>query len=243
MNALRRLSACAAAFVFLGAFAHASDDHGDPVAATPYFPGKTLTQSVQAGFTPDSALAVLKAGNARFVSGKTLRRHHKSAIGKTALGQYPYASVLGCIDSRAAPELVFDQGIGDLFTARVAGNVVNEDILGSLEYASKAAGSRLVVVLGHTGCGAVKGACDGAQMGNLTMLLDKIKPSVNAASTPGEHNSKNHAFVDEVTELNVKDVIKNIREKSAILKELEDQGKIKIVGALYDTSNGRVLWY
>lgn len=221
----------------------AADDHGGPVKAEPYAPGKTLTKSVQAGITPDGAINILKAGNGRFTSGKTLRRDHKKQVTQTALGQYPFASVLGCIDSRAAPEVVFDLGVGDIFTARVAGNAVNEDILGSLEYAAKVAGSRVIVVLGHTSCGAIKGACDNVKMGNLTGLLDKFKPAVAAAKTPGERSSKNHAFVDEVTELNVKQVVQNIRDKSPILKELEDGGKIKIVGALYDTSNGKVIWY
>lgn len=223
--------------------AFAADDHGGPVHPEAYAPGKTLTRNVQAGITPDSALAILKAGNARFVSGKLLPRNPKKQVSQTALGQFPFASVVACIDSRSAPEHVFDLGVGDVFTARVAGNTVNEDILGSLEYASKVAGSRLVVVLGHTNCGAIKGACDGVKLGNLTTLLEKFQPAVHAASTPGERNSHNHAFVKEVTELNVQQTIQTIRSKSPILKELEDQGKIKIVGALYDTASGKVAWY
>ncbi|MDK2123564.1 carbonic anhydrase family protein [Parachitinimonas caeni] len=213
------------------------------VEAKPYTPGATLTQSVQASITPDSALDILKAGNARFVAGKPLRRDLKKMVTQTALGQFPYASVVGCIDSRAAPEVVFDQSVGDIFTARVAGNTVNEDILGSLEYAAKVAGSRLVVVLGHTSCGAIKGACDDVKMGNLTTLLDKLKPAVEATKTTGERNSKNHGFVHAVTESNVKMVVQTIRDKSQILKDMEAAGQIKIVGALYDTSNGKVTWY
>lgn len=220
-----------------------ADDHGGPVTPKPYTTGATLTKSVQASITPDKAIAILKDGNLRFAADKPLKRHLKARVQTTALGQFPFASVVGCIDSRAAPELVFDQSVGDIFVARVAGNTINEDILGSLEYASKVAGSRLVVVLGHTGCGAIKGACDDVKMGNLTTLLEKFKPAVAAASTPGEHNSHNHAYVDEVTELNVKQVVQRIRDQSAILKALEDEGKIKIVGALYDTSNGKVTWY
>ncbi len=236
------LAAAIFALSFSG-FIAAADDHGGPVAAKPYKPGITMTKEVQAGITPDSAISILKSGNGRFVAGKPAVRNVKKNITQTALGQYPFASVVGCIDSRAAPELVFDQSIGDLFVARVAGNIVNEDILGSLEYAAKVAGSRAVVVLGHTSCGAVKGACDGVKMGNLTTLLDKISPAVAATKTSGERNSKNHKFVDDVTEMNVQLVIKTIREKSPVLKELEDSGKIKIVGALYDTSNGKVMWY
>lgn len=221
----------------------AADDHGGPVTAKPYKPGITMTKAVQAGITPDSAIGILKAGNARFLANKPLARNLRQKVTQTALGQFPFASVLGCIDSRAAPEVVFDQSVGDIFTARVAGNTVNEDILGSLEYAAKVAGSRLIVVLGHTNCGAIKGACDNVKMGNLTTLLDKIAPAVAAVSTSGERSSKNHQFVDEVTEMNVELVIKAIREKSPILKELEDGGKIKIVGALYDTASGKVAWH
>lgn len=220
----------------------AADDHGGPVAAKPYRAGVTMTKAVQAGITPETAIDILKSGNRRFAAGKPLARNTRQLVTQTALGQYPFASVLGCIDSRAAPELVFDQNIGDIFTARVAGNTVNEDILGSLEYAAKVAGSRLVVVLGHTNCGAIKGACDGVKMGNLTTLLDKLAPAVSAVQTSGERSSKNHQFVDDVTEMNVDLVIRNIRDKSPILKELEDTGKIRIVGAVYDTASGKVAW-
>lgn len=220
-----------------------ADDHTGAIKPEPFAPGKTLTKNIQAGITPDRAIAILKEGNDRFAAGKPLRRDYKKQVNQTALGQYPFASFVACIDSRSTPEQVFDLGVGDAFSARVAGNTVNEDILGSLEYASKVAGSRLVVVLGHTSCGAIKGACDDVKMGNLTALLDKFKPAVTATKTPGEHNSKNHQFVHDVTELNVKQTVDAIRTKSPILKEMEDQGKIKIVGALYDTSSGKVLWY
>lgn len=239
---LKPLSAALLAVALCGA-ATASDDHGGPVVAKPYKPGIAMTKAVQAGITPDSAIAILKAGNGRFVAGKPLARNVRQLVTQTALGQFPFASILGCIDSRAAPELVFDQSVGDVFAARVAGNTVNADILGSLEYASKVAGSRLIVVLGHTNCGAIKGACDGVKMGNLTTLLEKFSPAVAAVSTTGERNSKNHQFVDDVTEMNVQLVIKNIRENSPILKDLEDSGKIRIVGALYDTASGKVSWH
>lgn len=230
------------AMALLASVSFANDDHGGPVTPTPYAPGITMTKSVQASITPDQAITILKAGNARFQTGKTLKRDLRKLVQQTALGQYPFASVVACMDSRSGPEIVFDQSIGDILVARVAGNIANEDIIGSLEYASKVAGSRAIVVLGHTNCGAVKGACDGVKLGNLTGLLSKIQPAVDAAKTPGARNSQNHAFVDEVTEINVDDTIKAIRDQSPILKELEAEGKIKIVGAVYDISTGQVHW-
>ena len=221
--------------------AQAADDHGGPVVPKAHTPGATLTKSVQADITPDKALSILKQGNARYVAGKRINRNYPKQVKQTALGQFPFASVLGCIDSRVPPEIVFDTGVGDIFAARVAGNVVNEDILGSLEYASKVAGSRVIVVLGHTQCGAVKGACDGVQLGNITTLLNKIQPAVAGTKTDGERTSKNHHFVEDVAELNVDLAIKNLREQSSILRELESEGKIKIVGAIYDTSTGKVI--
>ena len=179
----------------------AAGDHDGPVTPVPYKLGITMTKSVQAGITPDQAISILKAGNERFQAGKPLQRDLKKLVQQTALGQNPFASIVACIDSRTGPEVIFDQSIGDVFVARVAGNVANDDIIGSLEYASKVAGSRTIVVLGHTNCGAVKGACDGVKLGNLTGLLSKIQPAVAAAKTPGERNSKNHQFVDEVTEI------------------------------------------
>ncbi|AMC37134.1 carbonic anhydrase [Janthinobacterium sp. B9-8] len=201
-----------------------------------------MSKAIQAGITPSAALDILKAGNQRFASNKSIKRNYKKQVMQTGLGQYPFASVVSCIDSRSAPELVFDQGIGDLFTARVAGNTVNEDILGSLEYAAKAAGSRVIVVLGHSQCGAIKGACDDVKLGNLTSLLEKLKPAVDATKTDGERNSKNHKFVQKVADENVHLTVQKIRDMSPILKEMEEQGKIKIVGAMYDISTGKVDW-
>ena len=223
-------------------FAFAAEDHSTPVVPTPYKPGIAMTKSVQAGISPDQAINILKEGNSRFRAGTPLKRNLKSLISETALGQYPFASVVACIDSRSAPEIVFDQSIGDIFVTRVAGNIVNDDMIGSLEYASKVAGSRLIVVLGHTNCGAIKGACDGVKLGNLTGLLAKIQPAVIAAKSDGERSSKNYKFVNAVTEIKFTDSIKTIRERSPILRELESQGKLKIVGATYYTSTGKVEW-
>lgn len=219
-----------------------ADGNQDAVSASPYTAGVTMSKSVQAGITPDAAVAILKAGNERFQAGTSLKRDLKMLVREIAPGQYPFASIVSCTDSRTAPEILFDQSIGDIFVTRVAGNIVNDDMIGSLEYAAVVLGTRAIVVLGHTNCGAIKGACDGVQMGNLTGLLSKIQPAVAAAKTPGVRNSKNHEFVEEVAEINVSDGIKTIREKSPILRELEDQEKIIIVGAFYDTNDGKVQW-
>ena len=220
----------------------ASDDSSSVTKVTPYKPGITMTKSVQAGISPDEAINILKAGNERFVSGKPLSRNQKTLVTQTALGQYPLAHVIACMDSRSGPEVVFDMSTGDIFSNRVAGNVINDDILGGLEYGSKVVGTPLIVVLGHTSCGAIKGACDGVKLGNLTQLLEKIQPAVQMSKTPGERNGKNYKFVNEVTELNIDDSVKEVRTKSPILADLEKQGKVKIIGALYDTSTGRVSW-
>jgi carbonic anhydrase len=167
-------------------------------------------------------------------------------VNDTSDGQFPFATILSCIDSRVSAELVFDQGLGDIFSIRIAGNFVNEDILGSMEFACKLAGTKLIVVLGHTSCGAVKGACDHARLGNLTALINKIEPAVDAVKEPSDENlrnSKNLEFVDKVAEKNVHLTIGNIRQKSPVLTEMETKGEIKVVGAMYDVSNGEVVFY
>jgi carbonic anhydrase len=242
MKSLQFMRPLALSLMLASALTYASDDHGGEVKPEPYAVGKTMSKAIQASITPDAALDILKAGNQRFASNKSIKRNNKKQIMQTGLGQYPFASVVSCIDSRSAPELVFNLGIGDIFTARVAGNVINEDILGSLEYAAKAAGSKVIVVLGHSQCGAIKGACDAVQLGNLTGLLDKIKPAVDATKTEGERSSKNHEFVQDVAHENVMLSIKRIREMSPILKEMEEKGQIKIVGAMYDVGTGKVTW-
>ncbi len=194
------------------------------------------TRESQAAMTPAAALERLKEGNRRFVSGTMKPRNWSAKVVATASGQFPFAAVLGCMDSRAPIEIVFDQGIGDVFGVRVAGNVVNDDELGSLEYAVKV-GTKLIVVLGHTGCGAVKGAIDGVQLGNLTGLLAKIQPAVAAANCS---NSKDETCVTKVAEQNVRTAMKEIAAKSPYLKEYIDKGKIGLVGGLYDVSTGKV---
>ncbi len=195
----------------------------------------------QLATTPDLALELLREGNVRFVSGKPVRRDvlHDQKI--TAAGQYPHSVVLSCIDSRAPAETLFDTGLGDIFNARVAGNIADPDLVGSIEFACAVSGARLVLVMGHSNCGAIKGACDGVQLGNLTGLLQKIRPAVGAVrDIPGEHNSKNQAFVEAVGELNVRQTMAEILETSPVLRDLEKAGKIKVAGCIYDLETGRV---
>lgn len=212
-------------------------------APSPALVGDVMNKERQSKLTPDAALDLLKKGNERFTSGKMTARDLKAQVTATGKGgQYPFASIVSCIDSRTPPSIVFDQGIGDLFVASVAGNIINPDILGSLEYASKVAGSKVVVVLGHTHCGAVKGACDDAKLGNLTQLVNKIRPAVNA--TPNVHgsdrSSKNHHFVDAVAHKNVHLTVKDIMDKSPVLREMAQKGEIKIVGAMLDVETGKI---
>ncbi|HKJ49795.1 MAG TPA: carbonic anhydrase family protein [Christiangramia sp.] len=199
-----------------------------------------IDKNKQTQLSPDAVLNDLMDGNKRFTENKMYERDYSSQIEKTSGGQWPQAVVLGCIDSRVPVETIFDQGVGDIFTARVAGNFENTDILGSMEYSCKVAGSKLVLVLGHEGCGAVKAACDDVELGNITHLLSNIKPAVKATETEGERNSKNNSFVAGVVENNVKLTMDRIREKSPILKEMEENGEIKIAGGVYSISSGKV---
>jgi len=204
----------------------------------------TLTREAQAAITPGKALEMLKQGNQRFVSGKTLKRDLLAQVKQTSEGQYPFAAVVSCLDSRIPPEVVFDRGIGDLFVARVAGNFVNDDILGSLEFATKLSGAKLIVVMGHTECGAIKGACDAAQLGLLTATLANINPAVMAVQ--GEfttRSSKNPEFVQAVAEMNVKLTMQKLRDRSIVLRGMLDKGEIGMVGAMYDVSTGKVTFY
>ena len=204
------------------------------------------TKETQDLMTPSSALAALKAGNDRFLKGNQVTRNLNQQVDQTSGGQFPFATVLHCIDSRVSAEHIFDQGIGDLFSIRIAGNFVNEDILGSMEFACKLAGTKVLVVLGHTACGAVKGACGHARMGNLTALINKIEPAVEAVELPADESlrtSANIDFVNTVAAKNVEMTLNDIRNKSAILKELEANGELIIIGGMYDIANGKVTFY
>jgi carbonic anhydrase len=202
------------------------------------------TKSSQAAMTPELALQELREGNARFVAGTPRIRNFPAEVKATASGQYPFAVILSCLDSRQPVEIVFDQGIGDVFSARVAGNVLNKDILGSMEFACKVSGSKLIAVVGHSNCGAIKGAVDDVELGNLTGLLSKIKPAIDAVPDDGQpRTSKNHEFVDKVAEANVELVMKEIRQRSPILREMLDRGEIGLVGGMYDLSTGEVRFF
>ena len=202
----------------------------------------TQNKETQDNITPALALEMLKQGNGRFVNNSMLNRNFYEQIEATTEGQWPFAAILSCIDSRVPTETIFDQGIGDVFNARVAGNIINPDVLGSLEYACKVAGSKLVVVLGHTGCGAVKGACDNVELGNITGLLAHVKPAINATEEQGDRSSSNASFVSKVIDKNVELMIERIKDESPILKEMAEQHEIAIVGAIYDVASGNITW-
>ncbi len=204
---------------------------------------KAHTIKTQANISPNQALTLLKEGNHRFLKNKQVPRDLLEQVEDTSTGQFPFATILSCIDSRVSSELIFDQGIGDVFSIRIAGNFVNEDILGSMEFACKLAGTKLILVLGHTACGAVKGACDNAKLGNLTGLINKIKPAVHAVKNPTDQNlrnSSNNEFVNTVAEKNVQLAIENIRKSSPVLQEMEANNEIIIIGGMYNISNGLV---
>jgi carbonic anhydrase len=205
---------------------------------------KTLTKEMQAAITPSMALELLKEGNKRFVNNLKVNRNLLQQANETSDGQHPFAVILSCIDSRTSAELIFDQGLGDIFSIRIAGNILNEDILGSMEFGCKVAGSKIIVVLGHTKCGAVKGACDHVEMGNLTALLTKIRPAVDdETDTKENRNSNNPLFVENVTVINVKRTVQSIIERSPILNEMIAKGQIGIVGGIHDISTGAVTFY
>jgi len=208
---------------------------------------KAITQNAltQAAITPAVAIQMLKDGNERFLNNAPLNRDFNAQIEETSRGQFPFAVILSCIDSRIPTEIIFDQGIGDIFNVRIAGNFVNEDILGSMEFACEVAGSCLVLVMGHTQCGAIKGACDKVELGNLTGMIEKILPSVDATPSKKteERTSANTDFVNRVSETNVHMTIQNILEGSAVLRKLYDKGSIEIAGAMYDVRTGEVSFY
>ena len=202
---------------------------------------RTHTAETQATMTPEKAVQFLKEGNIRFQNNLKANRNLLQQVNDTSEGQFPFATILSCIDSRVSAELVFDQGLGDIFSIRIAGNFVNEDILGSMEFACKVAGSKLILVLGHSNCGAIKGACDDVKLGNLTTLLSKLKPAVEAVQdVPGDRNSSNPEFVQRVADMNVDITIENIKKLSPVLNEMCDRGEIAIIGGIYDVHTGEV---
>ncbi|MBK9330793.1 MAG: carbonic anhydrase [Sphingobacteriales bacterium] len=205
---------------------------------------KTHTKETQINTTPRMALEILKEGNDRFIKNYKENRNLLQQVNDTRDGQWPFATILSCIDSRTSAELIFDQGLGDIFSVRIAGNIVNTDILGSMEFACKVAGSKLIVVLGHSKCGAVKGACDHVEMGNLTELLSKLQPAVyQEKETKKDRTSANYTFVENVAEINVKRSVKSIIERSFILEQLVENGEIGVVGAMYNVETGKVDFY
>lgn len=205
---------------------------------------KHNTQLIPQDINPRQAVEILKKGNFRFINNLKINRDLLEQVNETKYGQWPFAAILSCMDSRTSAELIFDLGLGDIFSIRIAGNIVSEGILGSLEYATAVVGSRLIVVLGHTGCGAVKGACDNVQMGNITTVLDKIQSSVRMEDKVTENRtSSNPAFVDAVAKLNVHNSVQKILEQSSIIKQLTEEGKVGIIPAMYDVATGQVTFF
>jgi carbonic anhydrase len=214
------------------------------VAGTPFIVGDleaaALTESQRNALTPDQIIGMMKAGNERFRSGKMKEHDYLAQKRASATGQYPAAIVLSCIDSRAPAEIILDMGIGDTFNARIAGNIVNADILGSMEFACAVAGAKVILVMGHTACGAIKGAIDNVQLGNLTGLLQKVQPAIQSTEYSGQRTSKNEEFVDAVARSNVQQALSVIRKESQILSDLESKGQIKLAGSMYDIRTGKV---
>jgi carbonic anhydrase len=205
---------------------------------------RTHTKETQESMTPALALEILKEGNERFVNNIKAHRNLLEQANDTSSGQFPFAAVLSCIDSRTSAELIFDQGLGDILSIRIAGNILNEDILGSMEMACKIAGSKLIVVLGHTKCGAIEGACNNVELGHLTSLLSKIKPAIDLETdTTSDRTGSNKDFVTNVSKLNVMLTVHNIKVRSSLLSEMEKSNKIMITGGLYDLDNGTVTFF
>ncbi len=205
---------------------------------------RTHTKETQDELTPEHALDILKDGNKRFVSNIKTHRNLLQQVNETKSGQFPFAAILSCIDSRTSAELIFDQGLGDILSIRIAGNILNEDILGSMELACKIAGSKLIVVLGHTKCGAIEAACNNIVLGNITALINKIKPAIEQeTTTKKERNGNNKLFLNNVTEINVIRVVQKIKEQSSILKEMEQSDQIKIIGGLHNIDTGKVIFF
>lgn len=199
--------------------------------------------SIPQDLSPAGALKILKEGNDRFIKNLKINRNLLKQMNDTKDGQWPFAAILSCMDSRTSAELIFDQGLGDIFSIRIAGNIITQGILGSLEYATALAGSRLILVLGHTKCGAIKGACDDVKYGNLTSLLDRIRPSVEQAGATGNHTSGEQDFLDKVALTNVHNSVRQIMEESEVIRELVEKGKVGLVPAMYDVATGKVTFF
>ncbi len=205
---------------------------------------RTHSKETQSSLTPQTALQILREGNDRFIKNLKANRNLLQQVNETSTGQFPFATILSCIDSRTSAELVFDQGLGDIFSIRIAGNILNEDILGSMEFATKVVGTKVILVLGHTKCGAIVGACNHVEMGNLTTLLNKIQPAIfNEKTTLESRDGSNVNFVNNVTEINVHLTIERIRRESPIIADMEQQGQIIIVGGLYNVESGEVKFF
>ncbi|TSD67030.1 carbonic anhydrase [Inquilinus sp. KBS0705] len=205
---------------------------------------RTHSKETQSSLTPAAALQILKEGNQRFINNLKANRNLLQQVNETSAGQFPFATILSCIDSRTSAELIFDQGLGDIFSIRIAGNVLNEDILGSMEFATKVVGTKIIVVLGHTKCGAIVGACNHVELGNLTTLLNKIQPAISSEKTISDNRTgTNTEFVNKVTDIHVGLTIDRIRKESPIVAELEQQGSIKIIGGIYDVETGFVTFF
>ncbi|MFZ5552397.1 MAG: carbonic anhydrase family protein [Bacteroidota bacterium] len=204
----------------------------------------TITKDVLASITPDEAVEILKKGNERFINNLKMHRDLLEQVNQTSDNQFPFAFILSCMDSRTSSELVFDQGLGDLLNCRIAGNVLNKDILGSMEFAVEVIGVKAIVIMGHTKCGAIKGACDDVKVGHLTKLLERIKPAIEEEKTVTENRtSSNEEFVEKVTRLHVFDVIRQVYKFSPIVSEAVKTGKVKLVGGMYDVETGKVDFY
>jgi len=205
---------------------------------------KTQSKETQQNLTPEQVLLMLKEGNKRFAKNLKANRNLQQQVQETSEGQFPIATILSCMDSRTSAELIFDKGLGDIFSIRIAGNVLNDDILGSMEFGTKAVGTKIILVLGHTKCGAVVGACNDVKMGSLTQLLDKIKPAINAEKEIAENRTgSNEAFVNSVTINNIHLVMDQIRKQSSVIAEMESQGYVQIAGGPYDVTSGEVTFY
>jgi len=205
---------------------------------------RTHSKETQSSLTPDMALQILKEGNQRFINNLKANRNLLQQVNETSAGQFPFATILSCIDSRTSAELIFDQGLGDVFSIRIAGNILNEDILGSMEFGTKVVGTKILLVLGHTKCGAIVGACNHIELGNLTGLLKKVQPAIDhETQTTEQRDGSNKEFVNRVAGLNVNLTIERIRKESPIIADLEQQDAIKIVGGMYDVETGVVDFY